>query len=100
MRIISPGSSERTSLEAEVEQRHALAGGGEQRAVLGVAQRPEALGIAQHDHVAHGVQEDDVVGAVELAAQVAEHLDQVGPFVAPQLVAEVVHDDFGVECRA
>ena len=29
-------------------------------------------------------------------AEVAEHLDQVGPVVAAQLVAEVVHDDFGV----
>ena len=29
-------------------------------------------------------------------AEVAEDLDQVGPVVAAQLVAEVVHDDFGV----
>ena len=45
------------------------------------------FGSRKHDHVAHRVQEDDVVGAVEFLAQVAEDLDEVGPVVAAQLVA-------------
>ena len=86
-------------LETKVEQRHAFAGGGEERAVLSEAQRPETGRVAQHHHVAASVEEDKVVGAVEFRRQAPEHLDQVGPFLAAQaqLVAEVVHDDFGVD---
>src|SRR5437868_6521739 len=54
--------------EAEVLQGHALAGGSEQWAVLGVAQRPQAERVAQDHHVADRVQKDDVVRPVELLA--------------------------------
>ena len=85
-------------MKPRFEQRHALAGRGEQRAVLGDSRAAGSpSGSRSDDHVAHGVQEDDVVGPVELLGEPAEHLDQVGPVVAAwQLVAEVVHDDFGV----
>jgi len=52
--------------------------------------------VAQHHHVAHRIQEDQTVCTVELLSQVAEDLYQIGPFIAPQLVAEVVHDDLGI----
>ena len=51
--------------EAQVQQGHAFAGRGEQRAVLGVAQRLEAQRIAGHQHVAQRVEQHQVVGAVE-----------------------------------
>ena len=51
--------------KAEVGQRHAFAGGGKKRTFLGVAQRPEAFGIPKDHHVAHGIEENQVVSAVE-----------------------------------
>ena len=82
--------------EAEVLQRHALAGSTEDRPIHRVFERPDAKRIAQDDHVAHRVQEDEVVRAVELRRQPSEHLHQIGPVIAPHLVGDVVHDDFGV----
>src|SRR5690348_15643120 len=68
-------------LETEVEQRHTLAGGGEQESIVvpGITQRPEAVGIAQHYHIAHRVEEHQVISAVELTNQAAKNLDQIGP---------------------
>ena len=52
-------------LEAEVEQCHALAGGGEQRSLLGIAQRPDTQRVASHEHLTEGIQDHEVVGPVE-----------------------------------
>ena len=84
-------------LETKVGQGDAFAGSGEQRPVLGIAKRSKSLGIAQDGHVAHGVEKDHVVGTVETAAQIAKHLQEIGPLVLAKLIAQIVHDDFGVE---
>ena len=83
--------------EAEVGQRHALAGGAEERAVLGDAERPEAERVA-HDHqLAVSRDQDDVVGAVEPFGDPPEDPDPVGLLVLGlELVGQRVHDDFGV----
>ena len=73
-------------LEAEVAERDALAGGGEQRPVLGVAKRAKALGIPQYRHIAHGVEKDKIVGAVKAPAQIAEDLHQIGTLVLASLL--------------
>ncbi len=82
--------------KAQVQQRHALAGRGEQRPFHGIAQRLDAQRIAGHEHVAQRVEQHQAVGAVEPLADVAQHLDQRRPAVARQLAADLVHDDFGV----
>ena len=66
---------ERTDiLEAEVQQRHALAGGGEQAAIGGVTERANAERIARDDHIALRIHEHDVVSTVEFLTEVREHL--------------------------
>ena len=51
--------------EAQVQQRHALAGRGEQRPFDRVAQRPDPQRIAGHHHVAQRVEQHEAVRAVE-----------------------------------
>ena len=96
--IAWPGSSDLmlSGAKAQVQQRHALAGRGEQRPFDGIAQRPDAQRVAGHEHVAQGVEQHQAIGPVEPLADVPHHLDQRRPAVARQLAADLVHDDFGV----
>ena len=92
-----PGLERADVAEAEVGQRHALAGGAEERTMLGDAERPKAERVA-HDHeLAVGRDQDDVVGAVEPLGDPPEDPDPVRLLVLGlELVGQRVHDDFGV----
>ena len=96
--IAWPGSSDLDALgaKAEVQQRHALAGRGEQRPFDRIAQRPDAQRIAGHDHLAQRIEQHEAIRPVEPLADVAHHFDQRRPAIARQLAADLVHDDFGV----
>ena len=83
-------------LEAQVQERHAFAGGGEQRSFLRIAKRPKPLRIAGDGHVAHGIEKHDVVRPVEFLAEIAENLHKVGTFIAAQSMAEIVENHFRV----
>ncbi len=86
--------------ESEIQQRHAFAGGGEQRPVDGIAERLDAERVPRDEHVAQGVEEDEAVGAVRPIGDLAAEIDQRGPAVLRQRLANHVHEDFGVRLRA
>ena len=87
---------DRLGRKADVEQGDALAGSGNEGAELGIFHRPDAKRIAGHDHPAAGVEHGDVPGAVESLRDRREQFDGVRIGGARQLVADGVHDHFGV----
>ncbi len=82
--------------EADVQQGHALAGGGEQRPFHGVAQRLDAQRIAGDHHVTQGVEKHQTVRAVELPCAVAANVDQLRPPLRSQRPADLMHQHFRV----
>ena len=87
---------DRLGRKAEIEQGDALAGSGDEGAELGIFHRPDAKRIAGHDHPAASVEHGDVPGAVESLRDRCEQFDGVRIGGARQLVADGVHDHFGV----
>lgn len=55
-------------------------------------------GVAQHGHVTHGIQENQVISAIKFLGEIGEYLDQIRAalLLAAELLAQVMHDDFGV----
>ena len=83
-------------LKTQVQQRHAFAGRGEERAFDGVAEGFDPQRIAGHHHLAQRAEIRQAVGAIELLSDAAHHVDQRRPAVARQFAADLVHDDFGI----
>ena len=81
---------------AQIQQRHALAGRGEQRPLHRVAEGLDAQRIARDQHVPDGVEEHQAVRAIDPAIDVSPQVDQRGVAIARQLVADLVHQDFGI----
>ena len=69
-----PGKSDLmfSGAKPEVQQRHALAGRGEQRPLHGIAQRLDPQRIAGHHHVAQRVEEHQAIGPVEVLGQLPQ----------------------------
>ena len=88
--------SDRFGGEAEIEQRHALAGGSDQRTLDGILHRPDAEGIAGNDHPPAGIDHRDIPGAVEAPGNRREELHGCRDRVPRELAADSVEDDLGV----
>jgi len=82
--------------EAQVCEGDRFACCGKELSVDGPAHGTDSQRVAGDEHATHGVEEDDAVGAVEVARQGAHQLHQRAGSVAAETIGHQVHDDFGV----
>ena len=82
--------------ESQIGQRHTFARRREEWPLFRPTQRPDPQWIAGDKHVPHGVQKNNVVGPIELLAQIPQHLHDPGVAIPLELKADRMHQDFRV----
>ena len=84
-------------VDAHVVQHDALGRHGEDTVLLSVAERPNAERIAGGDEVAVGVEEHDVVSAVQVLCEFMERADERRLRFTAQSVRYVMYQNLGVD---